>query len=148
MHVAAHRSTAVVISLVLALGACSGGAEDGRYTLPQSEAEQYETAYIAEVVPAGTAEDGEHLVLHNRHEIVRADLGGWAIEDADGNRLRIPFSRQIDPGERLTVRTGRGEDGDDVIHAGLEGDILGDDGDTLVLLDAAGKEVARFSYGD
>lgn len=115
--------------------------------LPDREAEQYETAYIAEVVPEGTAADGEHVVLRNRHEIVRADLGGWAIEDADGNRIRIPFSRQIDPGDELTVYTRSGEDTDDAIHAGLEGDILGDDGDTLVLLDAAGKEVARFEYG-
>lgn len=141
------RRAAVALFALLVAG-CGGGGEDGVFTLPGGEAERYETAYIAEVVPAGTAADGEHLVLHNRHEIVRADLGGWAIEDAEGNRLRIPFSRQIDPGDELTVYTGTGEDTDDAIYAGLEGDVLGDDGDTVVLLDAAGSEVARFTYGD
>lgn len=135
-----------VIATALLVG-CGGGAPDGHFVLPDREAEQYATAYIAEVVPEGTAADGEHLVIHNRHEIVRADLGGWAIEDDDGNRIRIPFSRQIDTGDRLTVYTGSGEDTDDAIHAGLEGDILDDDGETLVLLDSSGKEVARFEYG-
>lgn len=139
------RLRLLVVAAVVLVG-CGGGG-DGRYVLPAGEAERYETAYIAEVVPAGTAADGEHLVVHNRHEIVRADLGGWAIEDTEGNRLRIPFSRQIDPGDELTVYTGTGEDGDDAIYAGLEGDVLGDDGDTVVLLDAAGSEVARFEYG-
>lgn len=135
-----------LLAVAVLVAACGGGPDDGRFALPGDEAEQYETAYIAEVVPAGTAADGEHLVLRNRHEIVRADLGGWALEDADGNRLRIPFSRQIDPGEDLTVYTGSGEDTDDAIYGGLAGDVLGDEADTLVLLDAAGSEVARFSY--
>lgn len=134
--------------LVLVSSGCGGGVADGTFVLPEDEAEQYDTAYIAEVHPEGTAEDGEYLVLRNRHDIVRADLGGWAIEDADGNRIRIPFSRQIDPGDELVVRTGRGEDTEDEIHAGLDGDILDDDGDVLVLMDSAGKEVARFPYGD
>lgn len=140
---ATTRATVALAAVVLS--ACSAG--NGTYTLPDDEAERYDTAYIAAVAPQGTAQDGEHLVLRNRHEIVRADLGGWWIEDADGERIPIPFSRQIDPGEDLRVHTGTGEDGDDAIHAGLTGDVLDDDGDVLILRDAAGTEVARFAYG-
>lgn len=85
--------------------------------------------------------------VFSRHEIVRADLGMWSVVDADGNRLRIPPSVQIDPGGELGVYSSCRKNTNDAIFVCLDSEVLDDDGDVLVLLDAGGREFARFAYG-
>lgn len=139
-------------------GAASGPSVSSPPTAPATfaidpgEVDRYDTAYIAAVVadPAGpdvVAGAGEHVVLASNFEL-ETDLGGWAITDDDGNRLALPPSTKLPTGQRLRVYVASGTDSDEAVYAGLGGEVLEDDGDTLVLRDAGGNEVARLTYGD
>jgi hypothetical protein len=137
-----------VLGLLLVAGC---GGPSGVYDLDVAAVDQLPSAYIATVVADPEGDDltpgaGEHVVLRNTLDI-RNDLGGWWVEDADGNRLQVGIGTQIDPGEELRVHTACGEDTAEAVFNCLETEVLGDDGDVLVLRDAAGTEVHRFAYG-
>lgn len=142
----------VAIALVLTVAAACGGEGDsgsGTYTLPREDAEAYETAYIAEVIADPPGDDlaeggGEHVVIAN-NATIRIDMGGWWLE-VDGERLPLGIGRQIDVGTTLRVHPGSGETDEDAVFVGLDEEVLDDDVGTVVLLDAAGTEVARFEY--
>lgn len=138
----------VLATLLVLLAGCSSSSP-GRYVLPSSEASTYPTAYIAEVVvdPPGDATGGPYAVIENNWEH-REDLGGWWIEDADGDAIHLGIGRQIDPGAELRVYTGCGETTDHAVFACLERQPWDENGDVLRLLDAAGGEVARLEFGD
>lgn len=151
------RWITVVLAAVVLAG-CGNGADPPdpvRRELPAARVSEYGTAYISAVVPAGTDTRPEHLVVSNRHDTLRADLGGWAVVDGDGNRIPIPPSTQLEAGRRLIVYPGSGPAGPSpagtpdvaTITGGLEGDVLDDGGEVVRLLDAGGNEVARFDYG-
>lgn len=140
---------AVVLVVAVACGDDGPATEPGTYVLPGSQAEQYDTAYIAEVVADPPGDDlaegaGEHVVIAN-NATIRIDMGGWWL-DVDGERLPLGIGRQIDVGTTLRVHPGPGETDDDAVFVGLDEEVLDDDGATVVLLDAAGTEVARFEY--
>ncbi|MGH3441959.1 MAG: lamin tail domain-containing protein [Nitriliruptorales bacterium] len=145
-----RRLSQLPLCAAMLAGSCGSPGTPGTHTLPADEAAQYLTAYIAVVVADPPGDDlepggGEHVVVRNNWDH-RADLGGWAIEDRDGNRLPIPFSVQIDPDAELRFFTGNGEDTDADFFAGLDHEVLDDDGDTLRLLDSSDKEVAAMTY--
>lgn len=150
-----HRSRAaallpLALVVFVALGAC--GAEQDPFTLPDDEAEQYDTAYLAAVEPAPEGDDlvegaGEYVLIANNADI-RVDMGGWYVEDRAGNRLNLGIGRQIDVGEELRVHSGCGESTDEAVFACVESEVLDDDGDVLTLRDAAGDDVAVLPYGD
>ncbi|MBS3940500.1 MAG: lamin tail domain-containing protein [Actinobacteria bacterium] len=135
---------------VIAVG-CGGGA-DGIYVLPDDQVQQYDTAYLAEVVAAPEEGDdldegaGEHVVIRNNWDH-RTDMGGWYIETDDGVRLPLGIGRQIDPDAELRVHSSCGENTDEAVFVCLDDEALDDDGGVLVLRDSAGAEVARFAYG-
>lgn len=144
-------TTSTALLAALLLGGCSGSAADG-FSLPDSEAEQYPTAYLARVDPAPEGDDlvkggGEFVVIEQNADI-RVDMGGWYVEDADGNRLNLGIGRQIDPGAELRVYSSCGESTEEAVFACVDSEVLDDDGDVLTLRDSAGGEVARFAYGD
>jgi micrococcal nuclease len=142
------RRGSLVLWLLLLAGC---GGPSGVYDLDDDVAGELPSAYIASVVADPDGDDlargaGEHVVL--RHNLdIRNDLGGWWIEDADGNRLNVGIGTQIDPGEGLRVHTACGEDTEHAVSKGLEQEVLDDEGDVLHLRDAAGTEVMRFAYG-
>lgn len=141
----------LVLVLAVVLAAC-GGAAAGTYELPASEADQYDTAYLAVVVADPEGDDletggGEHVVVRNNWDH-RTDMGGWAIETGDGARLPLGIGRQIDPGAELRVHTACGDDSADAVFACLDAEALPDHGGVVTLLDSAGGEVAAFAYGD
>ncbi|MFA9446073.1 lamin tail domain-containing protein [Egicoccus sp. AB-alg6-2] len=144
------RRTVVAAAMVAA--ACSGGGASGTFDLPDADTARTGSAYIARVVADAEGDDlaegaGEHVVL--RHDLdIRNDLGGWWLEDAQGNRLNVGIGTQIDPGAELRVHTACGENSDEAVFNCLDTEVLDDDGDVLVLRDAAGAEVHRFAYGD
>jgi hypothetical protein len=144
------RSDILGVVLLMALG-CAGQSET-RYVLDPDQAAQYPTAYIAEVVAAAeggdlVADGGEHVVIRSNFEL-RTDLGGWVVQTGEGHRLPLGVGRQLDPGEELRVHPACGSDTDRAVFACLETAVLPDDGGTVILLDAAGTEVARFAYGE
>jgi hypothetical protein len=141
----------VVSSVVAGCDDADEPAEPGTYVLPDGEAEQYDTAYISEVVADPPGDDlaeggGEHVVIAN-NATIRIDMGGWWLE-ADGERLPLGIGRQIDVGTELRVHPGPGETGEEAVFVGLDEEVLADDAGTVVLKDAAGSEVARFEYGE
>ena len=147
-----HRALpqmATVLSIAL-LAACSGSAENS-WSLSESETEQYPTAYLSRVDPAPEGDDleegaGEFVVVkQNAH--IRVDMGGWYIEDTDGNRLNLGINRQIDVGAQLRVYSSCGESTDDAVFACVGAEVLDDEGDVLTLRDSAGGEVALLPYG-
>jgi hypothetical protein len=102
----------------------SCGGPSGVYDLDDEAVDQLPSAYIATVVADPEGDDlapgaGEHVVLRNTLDI-RNDLGGWWIEDADGNRLDVGIGTQIDPGEELRVHTACGEDTEQAVFNCLE----------------------------
>lgn len=139
----------LLASVLLATAACGDDADpappagDGRRVVPAAQAEEYPTAYLAEAHVRGAE---ERVVIANNADI-RIDMGGWWIEDADGNRLPLGIGRQIDVGATLEVRAACGTSTEQVVYACAEtDDVLGDEADVLTLRDSAGKEVAELSY--
>jgi hypothetical protein len=132
------------------LAACSSGGGD--LVLPESDAQTYTTAYMSRVEPAPEGDDvaegsGEYVLIEQNADI-RVDMGGWYIEDGDGNRLNLGIGRQIDPGAQLRVYSSCGESTEEAVFACSGAEVLDDDGDVLTLRDSAGGEVAVFAYGD
>ena len=141
---------AAVVAWTWLVSGCSSGEDP--FTLPESEAEQYPTAYLSRVGPAPQGDDlveggGEYVVVEQNSDI-RIDMGGWYIEDADGNTLPLGIGRQIDVGSELRVYSSCGESSDAAVFACVGTEVLDDAGDTLTLRDSAGGEVAVFPYGD
>lgn len=139
------------LSLLL-IGSCSSSSD--ALVLPESEAEaeQYPTAYLSRVEPAAEGDDlaegaGEFVVIEQNADI-RVDMGGWWIDDADGNRLSLGIGRQIDVGAELRVYSSCGESSEEAVFACVGSEVLDDTGDVLTLRDSAGGEVAVFAYGD
>lgn len=135
---------------LIALAGC--GAEEDPFTLPEDEAGEYPTAYIARAEPAPEGDDladggGEYVVIANNADI-RVDMGGWYIDDAAGNRLNLGIGRQIDVGAELRVYSSCGESTDEAVFACSEAAVLDDNGDVLTLRDSAGTEVAKLQYDD
>lgn len=148
----ARASRAVVLAVVLVASSVGCGAEQDPFALPEEEAEQYATAYLARVEPAPEGEDlaeggGEYVVVANNADI-RVDMGGWYIDDAAGNRLDLGIGRQIDVGAELRVHSSCGESTDDAVFACAGVEVLDDQGDVLTLRDSAGTEVAELRYDD
>lgn len=148
-HLVRWSSLALVALLSVACSDDSTPTADGTYVLPSDEAEGYPTAYIAQVVADPPGDDlaegaGEHVVIAN-NATIRIDMGGWFLE-VDGERLPLGIGRQIDVGTELRVHPGPGTTGDDAVFVGLEDEVLDDDGGEVLLLDAAGSEVAAFRY--
>lgn len=120
--------------------------------MPEDEAGQYATAYMSQVEPAPEGDDlaegaGEFVLIEQNADI-RVDMGGWYIEDTDGNRLNLGIGRQIDVGAQVRVYSSCGESTDKAVFACSSVEVLDDAGDVLTLRDSAGDEVAVFAYGD
>lgn len=146
------RARAVVLPAVLLTVLVGCGADEDPFTLPAEQAEEYATAYLARVEPAPEGDDlaegaGEYVLIANNADI-RVDMGGWYVEDAEGNRLNLGIGRQIDVGKELKVHSSCGESTDEAVFACVESEVLDDTGDILTLRDSAGGEVAVFAYGD
>ena len=140
-----------ILVVATSLVACGGSPADP-YELPASEAAAYPTAYIAVVVAETAGDDlepggGEHVVIRSNADH-RTDMGGWYVEDADGDRLDLGIGRQVEPGAELRVHTACGEDSEEAVFACRDAEVLDDDGDELTLRDSAGGEVATLAYGD
>lgn len=146
-----RRTPRIALAVAGLVAGCSSST-DAHLKLPDSEAEQYPTAYLSRVEPAPQGGDlaegaGEHVVIAQNADI-RVDMGGWYIEDADGNRLALGIGRQIDVGAELRVHSSCGEDTEAAVFSCADEEVLDDDGDVLTLRDSAGGEVAVFAYGD
>jgi endonuclease YncB( thermonuclease family) len=71
-------------------------------------------------------------------------LSNWTLSDAAGATFAFP-ALELRPGDRVTVRTGRGTDRT-TLHWGRESYVWNDEGDTIVVRDGEDEEVLRTTY--
>jgi hypothetical protein len=94
--------------------------------------------------PPGRDWEGEHVVIKASGSSP-VDLGGWILRDLAHHVFRFPaFS--LRPGSTVKVWTGPGEDDGENLHWGRRSAVWNNDGDSVVLVDADGREVARHTY--
>ena len=145
------RTRALLVAVLVVVAGCGDGAGPGTFTLPGDQVKEHDTSYIATVVADPAGDDlaegvGEHLVIRSNFDH-RTDMGGWDVEDSDGNRLPLGIGRQLDAGAELRVYSSCGEGTDEAVYACLDEPVLDDDGDIVKLVDSGGTEVMRFAYG-
>ena len=73
------------------------------------------------------------------------ELEGWTLRDLAHHVYRFP-TLSLSPGETVRVWTGPGADDAGNLHWGRRSAVWNNDGDSAVLIDADGREVARHSY--
>lgn len=106
--------------------------------------------YISALEPDAPGSDadnpnGETVVLATRHTV---DLSGWVLRDESSvHRFRFPAGTSLVPGESLSIHSGCGQSASGVAHWCASGAVWNNDGDTALLLDAAGRIVDRWRYG-
>jgi hypothetical protein len=108
---------------------------------------------VASIVanPPGDEVAGERVVIRN-DRLVTVDLGGWRLRDDRSHPNSRPWtyvfpSFDLDPGEDVTLWTGRGADDEHNLHWGRTQAVWNNvGGDAAVLTDAAGTEVSRLAY--
>lgn len=89
--------------------------------------------------------DDEHVTLRNEGERP-LDLSGWTVRNETGQSCRIPAGTTLDPGERLTVHTGDGEDTATDLYWGADGTVWPTDGETVIVETEADERVLEAPY--
>jgi micrococcal nuclease len=89
--------------------------------------------------------NGEYVTFENRGEDP-IDLSGWRVRDEAGQTYRFPRGTDLAPGERLTLRTGTGTDGEGVRYWGQSGAVWNNGGDVVTVVDDEGRVVLREGY--
>ncbi|WP_424016902.1 lamin tail domain-containing protein [Halorientalis pallida] len=87
----------------------------------------------------------EFVRFENRGE-TDLDLSGWTVSDAADHRFRFPDGTTVDPGARLTLRTGSGTDSATTLYWGQGSPVWNNDGDTVTVRAENGTVMARRGY--
>ncbi len=96
--------------------------------------------------PAGSDPQGEYVRIVNS-AATSIDLTGWRLRDeGDKHRYTFPGFR-LPPGAEVRLWSGRGTDDVANLYWSSRGAIWNNSGDTVILLDASGNEISRYSYG-
>jgi len=74
------------------------------------------------------------------------DLSGWVVENEAGKRFAFPDGFTLDAGQSVTLHSGRGSDTETDVHWGAASEVWDDDGDTIAVRTADGREVLREPY--
>jgi micrococcal nuclease len=89
--------------------------------------------------------DDEYVVFLNEGEGTLS-LSGWIVSDAAGATYTVPEGTELAPGERLTLHTGSGTDGDGVYYWDASRPVWNNGGDTITVVDDDGDLVLQRSY--
>jgi len=73
-------------------------------------------------------------------------LSGWTVENDGGQRFVFPDGFVLDSGQNVTVHSGRGSDSETDVYWGATSGVWDDDGDTITVRTADGREVLREPY--
>lgn len=87
----------------------------------------------------------EYFVLQNVSDSP-IDMSGWTVTDEAGHVFRFPSGFILAPGATVTVYTGCGTRTVEKLYWCSGRAIWNNDGDTLILEDATGQEILRYSY--
>jgi hypothetical protein len=98
-----------------------------------------------EFAPPGRDIDGEYVRIEN-NTAAPIDLAGWTLRDQGHKHVYTFRSFILAPGAVVQLWTRSGADDEANLYWGSSAAIWNNIGDTAILSDAAGNEVARFSY--
>ncbi|WP_225332943.1 lamin tail domain-containing protein [Halomicrobium urmianum] len=87
----------------------------------------------------------EYLVFRNEADDP-LDVSGWTVENDAGRSYAFPDGTVLDPGESVTLYSGRGAD-DDHLYWGAGEELWDETGDVVTVRTADGREVVREPYG-
>lgn len=86
----------------------------------------------------------EYLTFRNTGDEA-LNLSGWVVENEDGQRFVFPDGFILDSGQNVTVHSGRGSDTETDVYWDAT-NVVWDDGDTITVKTADGREVLREPY--
>ncbi|WP_123620911.1 lamin tail domain-containing protein [Halorubrum sp. CSM-61] len=89
--------------------------------------------------------EDEYVTFRNTGEEA-LDLSGWVVENEAGERFAFPDGFTLDAGQSVTLHSGRGSDTETDVHWGAASGVWDDDGDTITVRTADGREVLREPY--
>lgn len=95
--------------------------------------------------PAGSDVAGEYVRLANQGAVA-VDMTGWTLRDFASRHVFTFPAFSLAPGAEVTVWTGQGEPDEANFYWRSRSAIWNNEGDTVVLSDAAGDEVVSFGY--
>ncbi|WP_254545160.1 lamin tail domain-containing protein [Halomarina pelagica] len=127
-----------------------GDVVDGRSGTDRTESPP--ALVVAEVHADAAGDDrrnlnDEYVVFENAGD-APLDVSGWTVRDEAGKTYAVPEGVVLDPGERVTLRTGDadgGRDGTD-LHWGAGGPVWNNDGDTVVVENDNGDRILTETY--
>lgn len=118
-----------------AMSAASRDAETGGFVLDE----------IHEEHGLGDDVEDEYLTFRNTGDEA-LDLSEWVVENEAGQRFVFSDVFTLDAGETVTVHSGPGDDTETDVYWGATSQVWDDDGDTIVVRTADGREVVREPY--
>lgn len=89
--------------------------------------------------------DDEYVTFENEGT-TPLDVSGWSVENEAGDAYRFPDGVELAPGERVTLHTGTGTDGDSDRYWGADRPLWRNVGDTVRVRDANGVLRIREAY--
>lgn len=89
--------------------------------------------------------EDEYLVFKNTAE-EPLDLTGWTVENDAGRSYTFPSGFTLEPGERVTLHSGVGDDTETDLYWGTEEETWDQTGDTVTVQTANGKRALREPY--
>lgn len=139
------RPTITVATLGAASAASALAASDAPAVLVETP--DYSGLAITHIEwnPEGRDVEGEYVRISNSGD-TPVDLTGWTLRDQASKHTYTFPAFTLAPGAEVQLWTKRGEDDAANLFWGSRSAIWNNEGDTAILSDADGDEVARFSY--
>lgn len=89
--------------------------------------------------------DDEYVAFRNTGDEA-LNLSDWVVENEEGRRFVFPDGFTLDAGQNVTLHSGRGSDTETDVYWGATSGVWDDDGDTITVRTADGREVLREPY--
>lgn len=90
-------------------------------------------------------ESAEYLVFENTGDRP-LDLSGWTVENEAGRTYRFPEGFVAEPGDRITLHSGHGEDTESELHWGSDEAVWEESGDTVTVRTKSGRVMVSEPY--
>jgi micrococcal nuclease len=128
-------------------GSGSDEATPTRTPVPDGGSEQLAVAEIHADAEGNDHENlnDEYVVFENTGDTT-LDMGGWTVSDEADHTYTVPQGFTLEPGARVTLYTGSGEDSESELYWGSERAVWNNGGDTIYVRDDGGSLVLERSY--
>jgi len=115
---------------------------DSETAASSDEAAAFVLDGIHETHGLGDDVEDEYVTFRNAGDDT-LNLSGWVVKNEDGQRFVFPDGFTLDSGQNVTVHSGSGLDTETEVYWGATSVVWGDDGDTITVRTAEGREVLR-----